>query len=428
MKSEFVGKKLLILGAYSTEIEIVNAAKEMGVYTITTDSHENWSDAPAKYVSDDAINISWSDIDSLKQYCEQNGVDGVLSGFSEKRVLQCELLCQTLGKPFYADGAHLDTILDKIRFKQACEDACIVVPKRYTTEDEINFPVIVKPADNGGSRGITICYDAEQLQSAYEKAMAFSDNKTVVIEEYIIADDVMVFFNVHNGVADLSAMCDRIMCRFDERITQLPVGYMYPSKHLDTFVNYNLKKFQKLIGNLGIRNGLIAFQSFVRGNDVIPFDPTFRLDGTTSYHITEKCTGMNSLKMLITYSLSGKMGNDETIHSRENPYFKKCCFQLPILLKKGTIEAIEGLEAIRQMDDVILVRQSHFVGDVLDKKADFSQMLCRVHLVADTLAEIKSDIQRIFEYVRVFDKDHGDMILYRFDPEALLSCYEDAAK
>ena len=112
------GKKLLILGAYSTEIEIINAAKKLGVYTITTDNHENWDEAPAKKVSDEAWNISWSDIDLLKEKCISENVDGIIAGFSEKRVFQAEKLSNALGKPFYADGADLDTILDKLKFKQ----------------------------------------------------------------------------------------------------------------------------------------------------------------------------------------------------------------------------------------------------------------------------------------------------------------------
>lgn len=425
MYEELKGKKLLVLGAYSTEIEIVNAAKEMGIYTITTDNHDNWKDAPAKYKSDEAWNISWSDIGALREKCILARVDGIMAGFSENRVYQAEQLSRTIGKPFYTNGSDLNVIIDKLKFKQACIDADVTVPKKYDIQDEVEYPVIVKPADNGGSRGITICYNDDELRIAYEKAIGFSDSKAVVIEEYIVADDIMVFFHVHNGKTELSAICDRIMCRFDEKITQLPVGYMYPSKYLSIFKKYNLDNFKRLISNLNIQNGLIAFQSFVRGTDVIPFDPTYRLDGTTSYHITEKCTGMNSLKMLISYSLTGKMGDDSYIQEHESPDFKKYCFQLPVLLKNGTISQIEGLDVINRMKDVILVRQSHFIGDELTKIADFSQMLCRVHIVTDSLAELKDDITRIFDTVKVFDENGNDMILYRFEVDKLLRCYED---
>lgn len=417
------GKKLLILGAYSTEIEIINAAKELGVYTITTDNHENWDDAPAKKESDEAWNISWSDINSLRTKCLEEKIDGIMAGFSERRVYYAELLSEEINKPFYTNGANLDVILNKLKFKQACVDAGITVPKLYKIEDNIEFPVIVKPSDNGGSRGITICYNQEELIDGYNKAMDNSDEKKVVIEEYIKADDVMIFFNVHDGKAELSAMCDRIMCRFDEKITQLPVGYMYPSKYLSIFKDYNLNNFAKLINDLNIKNGLIAFQSFVRGKDVIPFDPTYRLDGTTSYHITEKCTGMNSLKMLINYSLTGSMGSYNLISKNENPNFQKCCFQLPILLKKGKIYKIEGLESIQKIKDVIFIRQSHFIGDELFQIADFSQMLCRIHIVSENLIELKKTINKILSIVKVYDRNGNDLVLYKFETEKLLECY-----
>lgn len=424
MFEELKGKKLLILGAYSTEIEIIHAAKKLGIYTITTDNHENWDDAPAKYVSDEAWNISWSDLETLKEKCLLEKIDGIMAGFSEKRVYQAELLSRKINKPFYTNGSDLETIINKLDFKQACMNADITVPRRYNIDDSVDFPVIVKPADNGGSRGITICYNHQELQNAYKNALEFSNNNAVVIEQYIVADDVMVFFHVHDGKIELSAMCDRIMQRFDKKITQLPVGYIYPSKYLSIFKNYNLDKFKRLISNLNIKNGLIAFQCFVVGSDVIPFDPTFRLDGTTSYYITERCTGINSLNMLLSYSLTGKMGDDEYISTHENALFKKYCFQLPVLLKNGMIKTIKGLEEAEKIQDVIYIRQSHFVGDELNKTADFSQMLCRIHVVSDSLSELKKDIEMINDMIEVYNEENENMILYQFETDKLLSYYE----
>jgi len=419
LESAITKRKLLVLGAYSTEIEIVEEARKMGLYVIVTDNHEDWTDAPAKYVADEAWDISWSDIDTLKTQCELSGVMGVMAGFSERRILCAQKLCAVLGKPFYAEGAQLNCILDKVLFKQACIDSGVTVPRAYRYGDEIEFPVIVKPADNGGSKGITVCHCEEEFEPAYQKALAASDNKTVVIEQYIVADETMVYFTVHNGVADVSAMCDRYMHHFGTDITQLPVGYFYPSKHLGVFLEYNLEKFRRLIRNLGIRNGLIAFQSFVIGNDVIPFDPTFRLDGTMTYHICEAITGSNVLKMLIGYSMTGTMGDDGLITRIENPRFKKIGFELPVLLRNGTIRTITGLDEIRYLDHVIHIHQIHFVGETLSKTADFSQILCRIHMMADSVQAIKDTVERIYEVLSVVDECGEDMIICRINSERI---------
>lgn len=412
-------EKLLVLGAYDTEKEIISEAHKIGAYVIVTDNHENWDDAPAKKVADEAWNISWSDIEALAQKCKDEQVDGIMAGFSEKRIHYAQQLCETLGKPFYANGTKLDIIIDKILFKQACIDSGVTVPKAYKYGDSIEYPVIVKPADNGGSRGITVCHSQEEFEPAYQKALAASDNKTVVIEQYIVADETMVYFTVHNGIADVSAMCDRYMHHFGTEITQLPIGYYYPSKHLDVFLKYNLEKFRALIKNLGIVNGLIAFQSFVVGDDVIPFDPTYRLDGTMTYHICEEITGSNVLNMLIRYSLTGTMGEDSMITRIEQPRFDKIGFELPVLLRNGFISSIEGLEDVKRLDNVIHIYQGHFVGEKMTKVADFSQILCRIHMVADDTNTIKSTIREIYNLLKVIDENGEDMIICRMDLERI---------
>lgn len=407
------GKKLLILGAYHSETEILKTARELGAYTIVTDNHTDWTQAPAKFEADEAWDISWTDMDTLKNQCEESGVDGVMAGFSERRICSAQRLSAIIGKPFYADGVDLGVICDKLRFKQACVDSGVSVPQKYVYGQPVTYPVIVKPADNGGSRGITVCHDDDQLQKAYELAMSYSDKGEVVIEQYITADEVMVYFTVHNGVAELSAMCDRYMHRFDKNITQLPVGYYFPSKYLNTFIVHNLEKYKTLSQNMGIRDGLIAFQAFAVGDDVIPFDPTYRLDGTMAYHITQHRNGINDAKMLITKSLTGSMGDDAAITAAARPAFDKPAFELPVLLTKGEIARISGMDAVKEMDEVVFIQQEIFAGDVMEKKADFSQILCRIHLCADDDGKLGAAVEKVYGLLDVRDTNGNDMIISR---------------
>lgn len=404
--SEFSGKKILILGAYRTEFEIIDEARRMGLYTIVTDNHLDHHDAPAKDYADEYWDISWTDIESLKGECIAEGVSGCIAGFSENRIIACQKLCEAMSFPFYAQGSRLDIICDKFKFKDACVSAGIRVPKLFAEGDKIDYPVIVKPADNGGSRGITICYHESELGDAVVKAKAASLSGSVIIEEYIVAPEVMVYFTVHSGIADVSAMCDRHMQVIERGITQLPVAYYYPSKYLDVFEQNNAEKFRRLIRSLGIENGLIAFQSFVCGDDVIPFDPTYRLDGTMTYHLTNQMNGVSALNMLIRHSMTGSMGNDAEISRAENPRIAKIGIQFPILLKDGTISKVEGLEELKGDQNVIHFYQSKSVGTCLTKPADFSQMLGRVHMVFDSKTELSKRLPVIYKLVEVLD-EHG---------------------
>ena len=404
-----MSKKLLILGATYTEIEIINAAKRMNLYVIVTDNHTDWSLAPAKYLADEAWNISWSDIETLKQQCMSNGVNGVMAGFSEKRVICAQKLCEQLNLPFYAERSDLDIITDKIKFKHACIKSGVKIPKEYNIGENVKFPVIVKPVDNGGGRGISVCENTRDLQIAYELAMSCSDSKEVVIEDYIVADETMSYFVVSDRQIYLSAMCDRYMYYFGDGMAQLPIGYMYPSSHLELLLKEeNIQPFKSLISNLNIDNGLIAFQSFVRGSDIIPFDPTYRLDGTMTYHITETINNVNVLSMLINYSMTGSMSCEVL---KENPKFSTHAFQLPILLTKGTLAKIEGVEEVKSMKNVIHFYVAKFEGDVMTKVADFSQIFGRVHILVNSYEELVSDIETIYNLLDIRDEKNDDMII-----------------
>ena len=392
-------------------MEIVEAARRMGIYTIVTDNHIDWKDAPAKKVADEAWDISWSNIVELEKKCIDARVDGVIAGFSERRVNNALLLSQKLQKPFYAEGANTQKIFDKIKFKEACMKAGVAVPRQFSTDEEVIFPVIVKPSDNGGSKGISICYNSDELRIGVGKALSSSDSKNVLIEEYLTCDEIMVYFTVHDGEATLSAMCDRYMHSFDPNITQLPIGYYYPSKYLNIFKQYNLDRYRALIRELGIRDGLIAFQAFVKDKDVIPFDPTFRLDGTMAYHMIEKKNGINVLKCLIEKSIIGTMGDKEQIEEKERPDFVTPSFELPILLGKGVISEVFGLESIKCMEDVVHVYISHAVGDVMEKNADFSQIFCRIHICADSERALIQDIKQVFDVIDVLDDKGNSMVI-----------------
>ena len=111
MKEEL---KILVLGATSNEISIVKRIQAMGMYAIVTDYHTDWHNSPAKYVADEAWNISWSDIPALMNRCIECGVKGVLAGYSEFRVSSMIDLCEALQLPCYINRQQLEITRDKL--------------------------------------------------------------------------------------------------------------------------------------------------------------------------------------------------------------------------------------------------------------------------------------------------------------------------
>ena len=260
MFEELNGKRLLILGATQDECEIVNAAREMGVYTITTDNHENWDDAPAKKISDDAWNISWADIPALKEMALKCGVDGVIAGFSEFRTNCAIRLSRELNTSFYInDEDQLAITRDKLLFKSICRKYQVPVAKDYyvTAEmkpddlDKIEYPVIVKPTDNAGSRGIRFCSRKEEIVECIQYALSFSESKRVVVEEVLHGHEVVAYYTLADGKAAFASIFDKYARIEREGFNALMDAYLYPSNQLQKFIEKYDNNVKTMLKNMG---------------------------------------------------------------------------------------------------------------------------------------------------------------------------------
>lgn len=418
--NDIKGKKLLILGAYSNEIEIVETAKRMGVYTIVTDTHTDWSLAPAKEYADEVHNISYSDYDALEKLCRENNIDGCIAGFSETRVQCLTDFCKRMGFPCYTEGADLGTIFDKAKFHEACKKCGIPVPGSYSIDDEIDeFPVIVRPVDAGGTQGTRICYNMDEVREAYEVALSFSKSGRVAIDEYLNGQEGAYWYFVHNGIVSLANSADRMMYDFGEGKLKQPVANCYPFRHLDKFVEKQDESFKKLITMLGIRNGSVLIQGIIKNDYFVPIEMGYRFDGSLSFHFPGYINGADDMEMMIRFALTGSMGDDEEISRRETPYFDKTGVLILLLLTKGTITEISGLDGIRDEKCVFHVFQKMNVGAECKETSSFSQVFARIYMCSEDKSELLNTINKIYDTVKVLDENGKNMLIGRYDADEL---------
>lgn len=417
----FSGKKLLMLGTSVASVDIVKYARENGAYVIVTD-YLSTEKSAAKQIADETAMVSTIDIDAVYELAKEKEVDGIFCGVSEANLVTVQAVCERLNLPCYFTADQWNILQNKKAFKKSCIDNGISTPKEYLlTDHDIRFPVIVKPAVGSSSKGISICHNRYELTKAVKIAEGISASKKCVIEEYIEKDEVMVFYTIANGEVALSAMCDRYMKHFDNSTTQLPIGYRYPSKHLKTYLSNFDWKVRNYIKNIGIKNGLLAFQAFIDKESFIPFDPTYRLDGTITYHFVEHENGLNAMKQLVNYSLLGTMGDEKQIIAKENPWFSSVCFELPVLLRKGVITRIEGIETLdylKSIGDIICYNSLKKVGDHLSENWHFTQMLCRVLISAESVDKVRQVVSKINQHLKVFD-ENGNRMDWKMDESCI---------
>lgn len=412
------GKKLLLLGGPALMTDIVEKAKSMGVYTIVTDWYEP-DKSPAKKIADEYWMESVADIDKLAAMIKENHIDGVFTNYTDSYLPFYVRLCEKAGLPCLANMHQIETISNKDLSKQLCIDHGISVSKRYEIKSiddidtlDITFPVLTKPVDNSGQRGIFVCLDKEELKRKYQESLAFSETKNVMIEEYVQGDYTVMFYTVQNGHVTLATMSDKpVYGNFENNLPKLPMGYFLPSKYVDLCKEKMLPKVQAFVTDLGLQNGVIGIEAVVKDNDIFVFEMQFRLGGMRHHNFVLKENGMDLLAMLVRFAVTGKFeGWDAAVC--DNAAFKNCYCSLNVLIKPDTVAKIEGLEEVKAMPEVYASTQMLYEGDSVHLAGTVQQIAFKFSLAASSKSVVLDAIDKIYATLKISNAKGEDLKLH----------------
>jgi len=431
MFEELKGKRLLLLGGQGMMRQLTEEANKLGIYTIVTDYHIDFKLSPGKEVAAEHWEISWSDYDALEQKCRERQVDGVFAAFSEFRVRAARLLCDRLGFPFYATLDQIDMTRDKARFKELCLRSGVDVVESYTLSKEptqaelatLCFPVVIKPTDNAGTRGISVCYDEEELLNGIEKALSFSDSGTFIAERYMDYPEVNASYTIQDGIISLSCVSDAIPGKQNHGQVKLTDGWLFPSRYLKAFVDNCDAGLRCMIRNAGIQNGFLFITGFYDAPVFRIFEMGFRLGGGTTYNFISYNNEINYMKMMLAHSLTGKMSGWD-VTACDNPFFKSLCCNLTIMARPGVIGSIGDVSALRAMDGILSVDQLYYEGQKIPDSGALSQTFARINIVAETATQLAERICETYRRVNLRDTDGNDMLLSRLDTNMVAKYWE----
>lgn len=221
-------KKLLILGASIAQIPFIKQAKSMGIIVAVADYNNK---AAAIEYSDEYYECSLTDLPGLRKVVADFQPDGITCAASDVGVESCALLCEENGLPgMKPDVAH--RVKSKEAMIRAFEAAGVAHPQYLaisSPEEPIlmEFPLITKPIDKSGSRGINIAHNKEELQAALEDSFSCSDVNRVIVEEYMQGPEVSVEILIQGGIPYVLQITDKLTTGAPHFIE---VGHSQPSQ------------------------------------------------------------------------------------------------------------------------------------------------------------------------------------------------------
>lgn len=261
-------KKLMLLGGIRYLLPVIKAAHEHNIYVITVDYIPG--NIAHKY-SDEFHNVSILDKEAVLQLAQKLEIDGIMSFGVDPGVVTAAYVAEKMGLPFQCSYESACILQDKSRFRQFLREHNFNVPnaKGYTCiEDALkdvdyyHWPVIVKPVDSAGSKGVSRVDNPEFLPKAVEYALSEAHNGHFIIEDFLEKEGCSSdtdCFSV-NGTLVYCSFSDQ---RFDVNAENpyTPAAYSWPST-MPKFAKEELsKELQRLMTLLNVKTGIYNIET-----------------------------------------------------------------------------------------------------------------------------------------------------------------------
>jgi len=413
MNQDFKGKRLLILGGMRISCEIIRKAKEMGIYTLVAD-YNKIEDSPGKQIADEAVDLSVIEVDAVVAYIKTHDINGVFVGFNDMLLPYYAEICEKTGLPCYGTKEQFETLIAKDRYKTLCRQFGVPTIPEYDINDEnIKYPILVKPVDSSGSRGITVCHNRQELDEAVAVGRKASKSGKVLIERYMDGREVTVFWTFQDGNYYLSALANRhVKHNQGKDVIPLPVGYTFPSVFLPKYRAEVEENCKRMFQHLGIKDGMMFMQCKVEENTCYVYDLGFRLTGSLEYKILERVCGYNPLEMMICHALTGKMG-ERSIADKAVPEFKTPAFNVSCLCAPGTINEIKGIDEVKAFHEVEDVVIAHTPGETITEQMRglLAQITVRVLGSVKSKEQLLPIMQKIDDTIHFIGTEGEELLL-----------------
>ena len=393
-------KKILMLGGSAQQIVAIETAKRLGYYTVVCDY---LTDNPGQYVCDKFYLVSTTDKEAVLEVAKAENIDGVIAYASDPAAPTAAYVADKLGLPTNPYSS-VDMLCNKDKFRKFLANNGFDCPKAksYTDreaaladKDSFDYPIIMKPVDSSGSKGVTILHSAEGYEAAVDFAFSFSRSKRIIAEQFIICKhetNVGGDIFVDEGKVILWGLMDCFRAHSPNPL--VPGGELFPAKLTDSELEKVKAVLQDMVTKLGIRSGCMNVELMMDKDDrVYLIDIGPRAGGNMIPIQLSAIFGVDIVEM----SVLAAMG--EKLNVRPKVVIPYCAHYV---LHSDEDGIYGGIEFSKEIEGNIFRKELYkHDGDAVERFDNAAKALGIIFLRFSSAEEMYDKMSRLNEYVKV---------------------------
>ena len=403
MLNRIKDKTILIIGGGLLQCPIIETARSMKLKTVVADMN---LEAPGFEFAHSKITMSTKDIEGMvreaKKFAESEPIHAVITAGTDAS-MTVAAVANALNLPGirFKDA---EAASNKIKMRKRLKEFNVPIPEFaaiWNIQDArdaleyLNFPLVMKPADNMGARGVIKVSNREELHAAFKHAKKYSPTGEMILEEYMVGPEVSVDAITWNGNFRITGLADRIIEREPYFIE---VGHTMPSA-LPHETQQEIERIMFMgMKALGITIGSGKGDIKVTSTGVKVGEIAARLSGgfMSAYTFPLSC-GINLNRAAILIAL-GEEPDDL------NEKWKKVSIERSILASPGKLVSISGVEEARDIEGVSEVFIQNKVGDIISDPTNNIEKSGHFIITTSSLKECEEIFEKVKNVVR-FETD-----------------------
>lgn len=338
-------KSILIFGLSFLQKSLILQCRELGIKTIGIDISEN----PLCAEDVDAFEqVSGDNYERTIEVAKKFNVNGVICAATDKPLVMMARVAKALNLPFYSVDTAIwstDKLLMKERFQQGgvpCAKGVVISSFEDFKREKWKLPLIVKPRDSSGSRGVIYCKDEAAVSDAIQEALMYSKKGNVLVEELIDGPEYSIESLHYKGKTHVLQFTQKQTTSFPYNVE---LGHIQPADLTDKQKEEIGEIINKIAAIFKFDNCASHTELKICNGKIVVIETSPRLGGD---FITSKLvplsTGINMEKLLIKIAVGEEVGEDDFV-----PGIKRCSAIRFFNLTEGEIIFIGDLGKIKKV-------------------------------------------------------------------------------
>jgi len=362
-------KTVLFLGAGRHQRAAILRAKELGLRVAACDGNP---DALALKDADVAEAVNFVELPKAIAFARKVQADGVLTITSDRAVVAVAAVAEALGLP----GIGVDVavgLTHKVEMRRRLEAAGIPQPRfgsartleeAHAAVEHVGFPLVIKPADSGGQRGVFRLDSADELADTFPQSLELSRDGEVIVEEFVEGTEMNAMSVVRDGVVTHLTLSDR----HRPPGAGFAVGWIhaYPASLNGDGTARAEQMVEETLLALGLRNG-IGFPQLIAHPDgrILMIEIAARIPGGQMADLVQHATGVDLVEVALRFALGEPIPDELVVPKFRQPVAIRFFTAQPGPLPVGRVTSEASLERVLTAPGVVQAASYIVPGEVI---------------------------------------------------------------